>query len=157
MRVRNLNREKPEVVPTETDALRVDKSARLTWTGSGLAFDGGPPDGPQVMVDGGSAVGPSPMDFVLVGVAGCMAIDILDILKKGRVPLDGLEMLAEGQRADDPPKRYTRMRLVVTVRGVPSEDRPKVERAVSLSRDRYCSVLHTLRSDIPLEILVEGV
>lgn len=144
-------------MPNETDALRVDKSARLTWKGSGMAFDGGPPDGPQIMVDGDSAVGPSPMDFLLIGVAGCMAMDILDILKKGRVPLDGLELVAEGQRADEPPRRFTRMRLVVTVQGVPSVDRSKVERAVDLSRDKYCSVLHTVKSDIPLEILVEGV
>jgi len=137
--------------------IRVDKSVRLKWTGTDMVFEGGAPKGPQIMVDSDAAVGPSPMDLVLLGLAGCMAIDIRDILVKGHVPLAGLEMVAEGERAERPPKVYTRLRLIVTVAGVPASDRAKVERAVRLSEETYCSVLHSLRSDVPLEIRIEGV
>ena len=61
--------------------MKADKEVRLSWTGSGLVFDGGPADGPQLVVDGDSATGPSPMDLVLAAVAACMAIDIKVILE----------------------------------------------------------------------------
>ena len=137
--------------------MRVDKKVELSWTGAGLVFDGGAPSGPQLVVDGDAAVGPTPMDLVLMGVAACMAIDVRMILEKGRVPMDGLEMTAEGQRADDPPRRYTAIRLTYRVVGVPPDHRDKVERAIELSREKYCSVLHTLREDTTLEIALEGI
>lgn len=133
------------------------KEVRLSWTGSGMVFDGGPTGGPQLMVDGDAATGPSPMDLVLMAVAGCMAIDVRAILEKGRVALDALDVEARGERADEPPRCYTALRLVVRVAGVAPADRPKVERAIELSRQKYCSVLFSLRQDVPLEIVLEGV
>ena len=137
--------------------MRVDKEVQLSWTGAGLVFDGGAVDGPQLIVDGDSATGPTPMDLVLMGVAACMAIDVRMILEKGRVPMDSLDMTAEGERADDPPRRYTAIRLTYRVTGVPADQKSKVERAIELSRERYCSVLHTLREDVQLEIALEGI
>lgn len=134
-----------------------DKEVRLSWTGSGTTFDGGPVGGPQLVVDGDAAVGPSPMDLVLMAVAGCMAIDVRAILEKGRVPLDALDVEAQGARADEPPRCYTALRLVVRVAGVAPDDRSKVERAIELSRQKYCSVLFSLRRDVPVEIVLEGV
>lgn len=134
-----------------------DKEVRLSWTGSGTTFDGGPVGGPQLVVDGDAAVGPSPMDLVLMAVAGCMAIDVRAILEKGRVPLDALDVEAQGERADEPPRCYTALRLVVRVAGVAPDDRSKVERAIELSRQKYCSVLFSLRRDVPVEIVLEGV
>jgi len=137
--------------------MRVDKQARISWTGSGLVFDGGAVDGPQIVVDGDSATGPSPMDLVLMGVAACMAIDVRVILEKSRVPLEALDVMAEGTRAEEPPRRYTALRLTYRVAGVDPADRDKVQRAIDLSRDRYCSALHSLRDDLPLEIHLEGI
>lgn len=137
--------------------MRVDKSVQLSWTGAGLVFDGGPIGGPQVVVDGDAATGPTPMDLTLMGVAACMAIDVRMILEKGRVPLEGLDITAEGSRADDPPRRFTALRLIYRVAGVPPSDREKVARAIELSREKYCSVLHTMREDLPVEIVIEGV
>lgn len=134
-----------------------DKEVRLSWTGSGMVFDGGPTGGPQLMVDGDAATGPAPMDLVLMAVAGCMAIDVRAILEKGRVTLDALDVEAQGARADEPPRRYTALRLVVRVAGVDPADRPKVERALELSRQKYCSVLFSLRQDVPMEVVLEGV
>lgn len=136
---------------------KVDKEVRLSWTGSGTTFDGGPVGGPQLVVDGDAAVGPSPMDLVLMAVAGCMAIDVRAILEKGRVRLDALDVEAQGERADEPPRCYTALRLVVRVAGVAPDDRSKVERAIELSRQKYCSVLFSLRRDVPVEIVLEGV
>lgn len=137
--------------------MRVDKHLKLTWTGTGEMFDGGPVGGPQIVVDGDGATGPSPMDLTLLGLSACMAIDVRSILEKSRVPLEGLEVTAEATRADEPPRRYTRVRLTYRVSGVPASARAKLERAVELSREKYCSVLHSLRTDLPLEILIEGI
>ena len=137
--------------------MKADREVRLSWTGSGMVFDGGPVDGPQLVVDGDSATGPSPMDLVLTAVAGCMAIDVRAILEKGRVPLDALDVEAQGERAEKPPRYYTALRFVVRVAGVPSTQRAKVERAIELSQEKYCSVLFSLRRDIPVEIVLEGV
>ncbi len=81
-----------------------------------------------------------------------MGIDIKAILEKGRVQMDALEVELEGERAEDPPQRFTRIRMEVRVSGIGEQDRTKVERAVQLSRDKYCSVFHSLRSDVPVEI-----
>ena len=136
--------------------MNADKTIRLSWTGSGLVFDGGPADGPQMVVDGDSATGPSPMELVLMAVAACMAIDVRVILDKGRVPFDSLHVTAEGERRESPPRHYSGLRLVFSVTGVPPASRPKVERAIELSREKYCSVLFSLRRDIPVEIVIEG-
>lgn len=137
--------------------MKADKEVRLSWTGSGMVFDGGPAGGPQLVLDGDSATGPSPMDLVLAAAAGCMAIDVRAILEKGRVHLDALDVEAQGERAEEPPRCYTALRFVVRVAGVPPTQRPKVERAIQLSREKYCSVLFSLRRDIPVEIVLEGV
>ena len=136
--------------------MKVDKEVRLGWTGSGLVFDGGPAGGPQLVVDGDSATGPSPMDLVLLGTAACMAIDVKVILEKGRVPFDGLDVRAEGERREQPPRHYTALRLIFNVTGVPPGSRSKVERAIELSREKYCSVLFSLREDLALDIVLEG-
>ena len=137
--------------------MKADKEVRLSWTGSGMVFDGGPAGGPQLVLDGDSATGPSPMDLVLAAAAGCMAIDVRAILEKGRVHLDALDVEAQGERAEEPPRCYTALRFVVRVAGVPPTQRSKVERAIQLSREKYCSVLFSLRRDIPVEIVLEGV
>ena len=136
--------------------MKADKEVRLSWTGSGLVFDGGPVGGPQLVVDGDSATGPSPMDLVLVGVAACMAIDVKVILEKGRVPFDALDVTARGERRDRPPRHYSALQLVFEVKGVPPGSRTKVVRAIELSREKYCSVLFSLRQDLELETVIEG-
>ena len=135
--------------------MKTDKRIQLGWTGSGLVFDGGVPEGPQIIVDGDAATGPAPMDLVLMGVAACMAIDVRVILEKGRIQIDDLQVTAEGARRTDPPQHYTALRLVFRVLGPPPSERPRIERALELSREKYCSVLFSLNRDIPLEIVLE--
>ena len=109
------------------------------------------------MIDGDAKAGPSSTDSILLGLMGCMSIDVLMILQKGRVTVNSLETRVEADRAPDPPRYFTRVRLTFVMDGPLPEERPKVDRAIELSREKYCSVLHSLRSDLVLETIVEGV
>lgn len=131
------------------------RRVRLDWTGEGLAFRGGREGGFHVGVDSSGEIGPAPMEMLLLSVAGCMAIDILMILEKSRVPVDSLWFDAVGTRAETAPKRYTAITLVCHVTGPSDDDEARVTRAVELSRDKYCSVLHTLDPEIDFDIQVE--
>ncbi len=124
---------------------------KLSWTGEGQIFRGGREGGPEAVVDGGGKAGPSPMQTLLLALAGCSGADVVDILGKMRVPLSGLEVLVEGERAEEHPRRYTTIRLRYVARGVPPESEARVRHAVELSQQRYCSVLHTLRPDVVVE------
>jgi putative redox protein len=101
-----------------------------------------------IVVDGDNAAGPSPVQLLAMSLAGCMSIDIVDILRKGRHPLQGFRSKLTGQRAEHPPRRLIAVQLEFTIRGAVPES--AVERAIALSRDRYCSVWHSLREDIQL-------
>ncbi len=125
------------------------RTATLVWSGRGLVFEGTyGGDGPPLTIDGDSHEGPSPMEALLLSIGGCMGIDIQVILEKGRVPLERLSLSLEGDRAPEAPKRFLRVRMVVEVEGPAPEDLGKVERAIELSRDKYCSVLNTLAPDL---------
>lgn len=129
----------------------------LRWTGRGMEYVGKGSRGPAVILDGRSEKGPGPMDTLLLALAGCMAVDVQVVLEGSRVPLAGLEVDVEGERASDHPRRYQRVRLVYRVQGPGEEHRDRVDRAISMSREKLCSVLHTLRPDLDLEIEVHRV
>jgi putative redox protein len=99
-----------------------------------------------LVVDGNSVAGPSPVQLLAVALAGCMSTDVVDILRKGRHPLSGFHAALTAERAPEPPRRFVRVLLHFAVHGaVPAA---AVERAIALSRDKYCSVWHSLRQDI---------
>lgn len=129
----------------------MDVRVSLEWTG-GLRFRGGRENGPQWTVDGDGTEGPSPMDALLLALAGCTAADVVEIARKMREPVEGgsFHVRVEGDRAADPPRRYTRVQLHYAWRGA-GLSRDKLERAIRLSQEKYCSVLHTLRPDLELE------
>lgn len=118
--------------------------AELIWSDH-LRF--GATSGPSALViDSDGAAGPSPMQLVAFGLAGCMAADVAAILRKGNHPFTGLRASLTGERASEPPKRFVRIAMHFHVTGqVPEE---AVDRAIALSRDTYCSVWHSLRRDI---------
>ena len=119
-------------------------SAELIWSDR-LCF--GATSGPNaVVIDGDGAAGPSPLQLAAFGLAGCMAADVVSILQKGRHPLTGLRASFSGERAEDPPRRYTRITLHFHVSGAVPAD--AVERAIALSREKYCSVWHSFRQDL---------
>jgi putative redox protein len=120
--------------------------ATLTWQGA-LSFDATLPRH-RIILDGDGVAGPSPVEALAVALAGCMAIDVADIVVKGRHDLAALETRMVAQRRDDPPRRFVSFTLHFALTGnVPAH---AVERAIQLSRDKYCSVWHSLRQDIDL-------
>jgi putative redox protein len=100
----------------------------------------------RMTLDSASAAGPSPMQAVGFGLAACMAMDVVAILKKGRHDLRGLRADLTGVRAEDEPRRFTEITLHYSITGRVAADH--VERAIQLSRDKYCSVWHSLRQDL---------
>jgi putative redox protein len=123
---------------------RFGEVVELTWQG-GLRFEAKVGDQTMV-VDSQRQTGLSPTQALAVSLAGCMAVDVVDILQKGRFELAGVEARLESERRPEPPRYVTRVTLHFVVRGDVPPDR--VERALELSRERYCSVWHSLRSDI---------
>ena len=118
----------------------------------GMEYVGSGTRGPDVLLDGRSEKGPAPMDTLLLALAGCMAVDVQVVLEGSRVPLNRLEVDVEGERASTHPRRYERIRLTYRVQGPMEEHQDKVHRAISMSRERLCSVLHSLRPDIDVEV-----
>jgi putative redox protein len=117
-------------------------------------------DGGRLVMDtradhAGRGMGPTPMETVLMALLGCTGIDVAGILRKMRAPLEGLVISAVGERATDHPKVFTRIHLVYGAWGTGLTD-AQVQRAVTLSRDKYCSVSAMLKSTavISYEIVV---
>lgn len=126
-------------------------SATLTWQG-GLRFRAVTGQN-TITFDSDSEAGPSPPQALAMALAGCMAIDVADIVIKGRHQLTALEARIVGERLPDPPRRFTRFTLHFVVTGTVPDH--AVERAIQLSRDKYCSVWHSLRQDITLDTTFE--
>jgi putative redox protein len=116
----------------------------LTWDGD-LRFRGRAGTAP-VVIDSDGTAGPSPVQALAMALAGCMSVDVVHILQRGRQPLEGLRARLIAGRAPDDPHRVVSVDLRFTVTGAVPAD--KVERAIALSRETYCSVWHSLRQDI---------
>jgi putative redox protein len=104
----------------------------------------------SMVLDSAGVAGPSPVQTLAFALAGCMGMDVVHILKKGRHDLRGLRIDLSGERAPEEPRRFTSIALTFTINGDVARD--AVERAVELSRDKYCSVWHSLRQDITLTV-----
>ena len=116
----------------------------LTWEGA-LRFRGRAGQA-AVVVDSDGIAGPSPVQALALALAGCMSVDVVHILERGRQPLRGLRARLRGERAPEDPHRLVRVDLRFDVTGDVAPD--KVERAIALSCEKYCSVWHSLRQDI---------
>lgn len=103
----------------------------------------------RTSLDWGSRTAPSPVQSLVLALAGCMASDVVLILEKGRLPVRGLEAIVRAERAEKDPRRIVRAEIAFTVTGDVPPD--KVERAIALSRETYCSVWHSLARDIRLD------
>ncbi len=113
----------------------------VTWTGNRTFL--GQTEGGHAIAFGTShgeapKPGPSPMELLLIGTAGCSAWDVVNILERGREPVTGCEVAIDGTRAETDPKVFTRIHMHFTVRGK-GLNPDKVARAVQLSAEKYCS------------------
>lgn len=137
-----------------------EAQSTVTWR-SGLAFEV-QQEGHRFTLDasaeaGGQDLGPRPKALLLSALGGCSGIDVVAILDKMRVPLDGFEMRIAAPLGEEHPKVFTEIRLQYVFRGkqLPLD---KLERAVQLSQEKYCGVSAMLAKACPIrtEILVEG-
>jgi len=116
--------------------------ARVSWV-EGMMFTGVSGSGHAIVLDGapengGRNVGIRPMELMLLGLAGCTAFDVVLILKRGREPVADCVVEVEAERASTDPKVFTTIHLkyYLSGQGLSPE---KVERAIQLSKDKYCS------------------
>lgn len=126
--------------------------SRVTWV-SDKTFTGQTESGHSIVIgttDGDAPKpGPSAMELVLMGAGSCAAWDVVEILRKSRQHIDDVIVELEADRAETPPKVFTRLHLHFIVKGrhVSSD---KVKRAVDLSIETYCSAVAMLKSTMPV-------
>jgi putative redox protein len=124
--------------------------AHSEWR-QGTVYEGIAENGNTIVFDTDAAhtQGPSPMEAVLMALCGCTSVDVVGILKKKRQELTGLRVSAEATQAPAPPRVFTHIKLTYSVSGKLS--RRAVEDAVSLSKNKYCSVSLMLAKAMPIE------
>ena len=122
---------------------------RLAWRGE-HRFEVGRPGGPTIHLDASGRTGPSPVDALLGALAGCISVDVVDILAKRRTPVASLDVDVTGDRADTTPRYLTHASLAFTITGDGIE-RVHAERAIDLAITKYCSVRDSLRDDLVVD------
>lgn len=127
------------------------QQATVTWT-EGEQFIATSPSGHALTLDGDRSrnTGPGPMELLLCALAACTGSDVVEILRKKRQPLKRLEIRVEGERASDPPKVWTKLRVHYALGGE-KLDPKAVEHAIELSSSKYCSVAATLAKTAQIE------
>jgi putative redox protein len=121
----------------------------VTWDGE-HRFDGQRTSGgPSIRMDASGKTGPSPVDTLLIALAGCTGVDVVDILAKRRTPVEDLRVEVEGERFAGVPGRVTRIHLVYHLRGAGIEA-AHAERAIELAVTKYCSVRDSLDPNMPV-------
>lgn len=133
-------------------------TTKVTWVAE-KTFVGTDSRNQSVVLSGDSPPkGVSPSEMLLVGLAGCTAYDVLDILSKKRKPLTFLEIITTGERDEKPPWAYRTIHLKYRLAGKDLTEKA-VEDAIRLSEEKYCSVAATVRGVAKIttefEILVE--
>ena len=117
-----------------------------TWK-ENMAFEADV-NGFKIMIDadpavGGENRGPRPKPLTLVSLAGCTGMDVISILKKMRIEPEYFNVAVEGDMTEEHPKYYHKIHVIYELKGI-DIDMEKVEKAVNLSRDRYCGVFALL-------------
>ena len=116
--------------------------ARIKWV-EGRTFVGESGSGHKVVFgtafgEDGQTPGPSPMELVLIGTGGCSAFDVVHILEKGREAVEDCVVELDADRAESDPKVFTRIHMHFVVKGK-NLSQAKVQRAIDLSIEKYCS------------------
>lgn len=124
------------------------KQVSLDWLGD-LRFAGGEPSGPKSFVDGDNAAAPGPMLTLLIAAAACTGSDVVVVLKKMRIALTKFSLDVAGTRREEEPRRYVALHLTYRLAGE-GLDEAKARRAIDLSIEKYCSVMHSLARDIAI-------
>lgn len=128
--------------------------ASAQWK-QGMLFEGRSHSGHSITFDASAehASGPSPMETVLAALCACTSVDVVSILEKKREPVTGLTVSASAEQAADPPRVFTRIHLTYRVSGKVAP--ASAERAVSLSKNKYCSVSQMLEKAVEISYSIE--
>ena len=135
------------------------KKARVKWV-ENMKFVGTGPSGNSMVMDtpprvGGEGSAVTPGELMLIGLGGCTAVDVVSILNKMRVKFDDLAVDIEAEPVETHPKVYKTIKMYYRFKGC--EDQNKAQKAVVMSKDKYCSVSAMLSktADIDYEIIFE--
>jgi putative redox protein len=123
-----------------------DVSVKLNWDGE-MRFTGVNAAGHETLIDGNKKAAASPVEILLEALGACTGVDVVLILEKMRTPAARLEISLEGNRQQTEPRYYTEVRLRFDIWG-DGINPDKLERAIRLSIEKYCSVYHSLRPDL---------
>lgn len=136
---------KEKILPVNKGKLRLERD---------LYFIGTTQRGYEVEYDVNYEEGCSPTETLLLSIAGCLSIDVVHILRKMRCEVIHYEVEVEGSRNLDPPQYYKSVDIMIHISGEGVTPR-KIDRAVDLSFDKYCSVYHSLRRDLEVRVKYE--
>jgi len=138
----SLNGYKETILPTNKGSLVWDKD---------LIFNARTQMGYEVEFDARMQWGCAPTETLLMSLAGCLAIDVFSFLQKMRAEINNFKIDFSGARNVNPPQYYKsiEMSIYITGKGITPK---KVERAITLSQEKYCSVYHSLRKDIDVKV-----
>jgi putative redox protein len=124
--------------------------ASVNWVPSqeGLAFQGQTENGHSLKLDG-NGEGLSPMESVLLSVGACSSVDVVEIMRKARQTLDSCEVELSAERAENPPRIFTKIHANFVVSGQNINEK-HLKRAVELSTEKYCSVMLMLNKSVDI-------
>lgn len=132
------------------EKVSITEKATLEWDKE-LIFIGRTQRGYEIEFDANLQWGCKPTDALMLSLAGCTAIDVLMFLQKMHVELKSFKIDIHAERNPTPPQYYKAIELTLNISGE-NLDTKKIERAISLSHEKYCSVYHSLRKDMDVKI-----
>jgi putative redox protein len=130
--------------------IRPVNTASLTWD-KDLVFLGRTPRGFELDFDAEAQWGCIPTESLLLSIAGCLAIDVVSFVTKMKATITKFRIDISGERNPTPPQYYTKIDMALIVGGENITPK-KLDRAISLSQEKYCSVYHSLRKDLKVNV-----
>lgn len=122
----------------------------LTWEKE-LIFHGRTQRGEEIDFDAQAQWGCFPTESLLLSVAGCLAIDCVSFLNKMKAVISSFKIDISGERNPTPPQYYRKMHIMIHISGENITPK-KMDRVISLSQEKYCSVYHSLRKDLEVKV-----
>ncbi len=124
-----------------------------TWTGD-LSFESMQEELGPLLMDGNLKKGLSPKALLLAGLAGCSAVDVVEILHKMRVHFTSLQVLSEAEQTEEHPRVFKDITLTFIINAA-STELDKIQKAVDLSMEKYCGLAAMLRKNSAIHATVQ--
>jgi putative redox protein len=129
------------------------ESINVKWI-DGMSFESDVA-GYKIFIDsdpefGGQNRGPKPKPLMMVALAGCTGMDLVSLMNKMRVEYDSLNVVVEGELTEEHPKHFTKMKVIYEISGK-NVDLAKVEKAVTMSKEKYCGVSYSYKKAMEIE------